>query len=119
MTETAPQQTPPPPPPERREPVLNIPATAVALIAVCAGVHLLRVYVFDIDQDIELLLRTAFIPIRYAGIFDIDVWAFTSPFTYTFLHGGLAHLAINMVWLAAFGSPLANRLGPVRFLVFW
>src|SRR5262245_39195032 len=29
------------------------------------------------------------------------------------------HLAINMIWLAAFGSPLANRIGAPRFLLFW
>jgi membrane associated rhomboid family serine protease len=29
------------------------------------------------------------------------------------------HLVVNMVWLAAFGSPLAYRLGPARLLAFW
>ena len=58
-------------------------------------------------------------PVRYSGQYDIDIYAFTTPFTYAFLHGGLAHLAINMVWLAAFGSPLANRLGTLRFALFW
>ncbi len=65
------------------------------------------------------MVRAAFIPIRYSGQFPIDVYAFTSPVTYSFLHGGLAHLAVNMVWLGAFGSPLANRLGAARFVLFW
>ncbi len=102
-----------------REPVFNIPPVIVLIVAVCAVVHLLRVYVLTLDQDIWLLLRAAFIPVRYSGYYDLDVYAFTTPFTYAFLHGGIAHLAINMVWLLAFGSPLANRLGAVRFLVFW
>lgn len=101
------------------EPVFNVPPVVVVIVAVCAVVHLLRVYVLTLDQDIGLLLRGAFIPVRYSGLYDLDVYAFTTPFTYAFLHGGLAHLAINVVWLLAFGSPLANRLGPVRFLVFW
>ena len=42
-----------------------------------------------------------------------------APLTYAFLHGGFAHLIINMVWLAAFGSPLANRLGAWRFALFF
>lgn len=102
-----------------RQPVFNIPAVVVALIGTCVAIHLVRLYVLTIDQDFALLLRAAFIPIRYGGQFDIDVYAFTSPFTYTFLHGSMAHLAINMIWLAAFGSPLANRLGVWRFLLFW
>ncbi|UZF94204.1 rhomboid family intramembrane serine protease [Bosea sp. NBC_00550] len=36
--------------------------------------------------------------------------------TYGFLHGSWLHLVSNAVWLAAFGSPVARRLGPNRFL---
>lgn len=104
---------------DRREPVFNIPGIVLLLIAVCVLVHAVRVYGLSVDQDIDLLLRAAFIPVRYSGIFDIDVYAFTTPFTYAFLHGDIAHLLINMVWLAAFGSPLANRLGTLRFAIFW
>ncbi|EHK54916.1 rhomboid family intramembrane serine protease [Allomesorhizobium alhagi] len=105
--------------PKRREPAFNLPGIVLAAIAICAIVHLVRVYALDFEQDLELLIRTAFIPIRYSGQFDIDVYAFSSPFTYAFLHGDFAHLAINMIWLAAFGSPLANRLGAARFAAFW
>jgi membrane associated rhomboid family serine protease len=105
--------------PERREPVFNLPGIVIAAIALCAGIHLLRLYVLTPDQDFELILRAAFIPIRYSGQFDLDFYAFSSPVTYSFLHGGFAHLLVNMVWLAAFGSPLANRLGALRFSLFW
>lgn len=105
--------------PERREPVFNMPAVVVALIAISVVVHLVRAYVLDSGQDFGLILRGAFIPVRYSGEYLVDVWAFTSPLTYSLLHGGFLHLAINMVWLAAFGSPLANRIGTLRFLLFW
>lgn len=105
--------------PPRGEPVFNLPAIVLALIAVNAGLHLIRLYVLTPGQDIALLLRAAFIPLRYSGAFEIDLYALTSPVTYAFLHGGLAHLLINMIWLAAFGSPLANRFGVWRFLLFW
>jgi membrane associated rhomboid family serine protease len=36
--------------------------------------------------------------------------------TYGFLHGSWMHLASNGLWLAAFGSPVARRLGTARFL---
>lgn len=103
----------------RREPVFNLPASVIAIIALCVAVHLVRVYMLSAEQDLDLLVRAAFIPIRYSGRFDLEVWAFTSPFTYTFLHGGFAHLAVNSIWLAAFGAPLANRLGTWRFLAFF
>lgn len=103
----------------RREPVFNLPAVVVVFIALCVAIHAVRVYVLTVPQDLELLVRTAFIPIRYSGQFPIDFYDFTSPVTYSLMHGGIAHLAINMIWLAAFGSPLANRIGWQRFLLFW
>lgn len=106
-------------PERRREPVFNLPPVVLAIIGLCIAVHLMRVYVLSEDQDFALLIRAAFIPVRYSGRFDIDFYAISSPFTYTFLHGGFVHLAINLVWLAAFGSPLANRFGAWRFSLFF
>jgi len=105
--------------PPRREPVFNLPPVVLAVIVLCIGIHVLRAYWLTPDQDFAVLLRAAFIPIRYSGQFELDVWAFTSPFTYTFLHGSFIHVAVNMIWLAAFGSPLANRIGTARFAAFF
>lgn len=105
--------------PTGREPLLNIPTAVVALIAICVAVQLVQSYLLTPRQDLAFLIRAAFIPVRYSGQYIIDVYAFTSPITYTFLHGGFIHLAVNMVWLAAVGTPLANRIGAVRFLIFW
>lgn len=102
-----------------REPVFNLPGIVVVLIAICAGIHLARVTMFDLDRELWLLVRFAFVPIRYTGGYDVDIYAFVAPWSYAFLHGGVAHLVVNMIWLAAFGSPLANRIGTVRFLLFW
>lgn len=102
-----------------REPVFNIPLVVLAIALTCVAIHLVRLYVLTLDEDIGLILRAAFIPIRYSGLYELDIYAFTTPFTYAFLHGGVGHLAINMVWLFAFGSPLATRLGAGRFLLFW
>lgn len=119
MTQTRPEDAVPDDEPPARQPVFNIPAVVVGLILVCVAVHLVRLYVLTIEQDTELLVRAAFIPIRYSGRYALEFYAFSSPFTYTLLHGSVVHLAINMIWLAAFGSPLANRLGIGRFLLFW
>ena len=43
--------------------------------------------------------------------------ALWSMLTYGLLHGSWVHLISNLLWLAAFGTPVARRLGPARFLV--
>jgi membrane associated rhomboid family serine protease len=101
------------------EPIFNIPLVVLLIVAICAGTELVRAYLLTPEQDFELLVRAAFVPIRYSGDYRIDLWAFTSPVTYAFLHGGFAHLILNMIWFLAFGSPLANRLGVLRFVLFW
>lgn len=102
-----------------REPVFTLPAVVVALIAACAVIHFVRAVLITPDTDMSLLLRFAFWPIRYSGGYDLDPYAFISPVSYSLLHGGVAHLGVNMIWLAAFGSPLAARIGTQRFLLFW
>ncbi len=106
-------------PPARREPVFNLPRIVIFFIAVCVAVYVIEFHVLSMQQDYELLVRGAFIPVRYSGEFPLDIYAFTSPVTYSLMHGSFAHLAVNMIWLGAFGSPLANRLGAARFVLFW
>jgi membrane associated rhomboid family serine protease len=107
------------PPEKRHEPVFNLPGIILLLIGICTAVQLFRLYVLDPRQDMTFMIDCAFIPIRYTGPYPIDFYAFISPVTYAFLHGGWTHLSVNMIWLAAFGSPLANRMGSSRFLAFW
>lgn len=40
-----------------------------------------------------------------------------SLLTYGLLHSGTAHIAMNCLWLAVFGSPLARRIGNMPFLL--
>lgn len=116
---TGPDHEPAPAEARPREPMFNLPGVVIALVAVCVGIHLIRVYLLSDSQDFLLILRFAFIPLRYSGDYPLDIFAFVAPASYSLLHGGLAHLAVNMVWLAAFGSPLASRIGAGRFLAFW
>ncbi|WP_165820285.1 rhomboid family intramembrane serine protease [Microvirga sp. KLBC 81] len=37
--------------------------------------------------------------------------------TYALLHGSWAHVLLNSIWLAAFGTPIARRCGVGRFLL--
>lgn len=113
-----------------REPILQIPGVVAGLIGVLIVVHLARTYLLSPEGDVEILLRFAFLPLRYLsaeqlsavlsggvlpGGVGADVWSFV---TYAFLHGGFVHLAVNSLWLAVFGSALARRFGTTRFLIF-
>jgi membrane associated rhomboid family serine protease len=114
---------PNPPPPATRQPVLNLPTVVAVTIAVLVAIHAWRVYWLDADAYVQAILDYAFFPIRetqpaaFAGIAPdgARVWSFV---TYALLHGDWMHVAINCVWLAAFGSPLARRFGASRFLAF-
>jgi membrane associated rhomboid family serine protease len=37
--------------------------------------------------------------------------------SYAFLHGSWAHVILNSIWLAAFGTPVARRCGAPRFIL--
>jgi membrane associated rhomboid family serine protease len=43
--------------------------------------------------------------------------AYWSIVTYALLHGSWTHILLNVVWLAAFGTPVARRCGAFRFFV--
>lgn len=110
---------------QKNPPIFNVPPVVFAFIGLFVGVHLLRDYL-PAQADWELVINFAFIPQRYAalmagqgdtfpgGLYG-DIWTF---FTYMFLHGDWTHLTLNSLWMLAFGTPLAIRLGAVGFVVF-
>jgi len=108
------------------EPIFNIPAVVVITIVLLAVIHLVRVAVLTSAEDLEVLLRFAFIPARYGsalaapgefpGGFGAEVWTFV---TYALLHNDATHLGVNVVWLLPFGSAVARRFGAWRFLAFF
>jgi membrane associated rhomboid family serine protease len=100
--------------------VLNAPAVVLVLIAVFIAVHLYLTRWADDGQAGWFVAHAAFIPLRLQAGFSTENWPLaTSGVTYAFLHGSWMHLAVNSVWLIAFGSPLAGRIGTIRFLLFF
>jgi membrane associated rhomboid family serine protease len=61
--------------------------------------------------------------VRRWGLVPLDVRdgpaATITLLTSTFLHAGWFHLAANMVYLAVFGPPVEQRLGPGRFALLY
>lgn len=104
-------------------PAFNVPGIILILIAILAIIHAIRVFVLGPVAASDVLLDFAFIPGCYGDVDEIcgfrsagaDIW---SPFSYAFLHGDWTHLGVNAVWLLAFGTPVARRLGTVRFATF-
>ncbi len=120
----------------------------LAVLAVLFGIHLIRQFLPD-DTDAWLLAHFAFVPGRLTFAVDpgsvlgqisasqvanaseadrIEVARFFlgdgtpqpwSVLTYALLHGNWTHVALNGIWLLAFGSPVARRFGSGRFLLFF
>lgn len=100
--------------PPAREPVFNLTATVTAALALLAALYL-AVSALPGAASETIVATLAFIPAR--GWSDPLSW--TGLVTHSLLHADFTHLAVNAIWLAAFGSPLAARLGPARFVAFW
>ncbi|MDA7945875.1 MAG: rhomboid family intramembrane serine protease [Hyphomicrobiaceae bacterium] len=104
-----------------RQPIFNIPASVVWLLVIMAGMHLLRSQLPSQVGE-ELLLTLAFIPARYvfpAPNLPGGEWADVTSFvTYMLVHGDATHLIVNSVWMLAFGSAVAKRVGSLRFILF-
>jgi membrane associated rhomboid family serine protease len=101
------------------EPVFNLPGVILALAAAMVAIHVIRVYFVSQDGNYTLLLLFAFIPLAYAGLgagFPYPLALLWTPVTYSFLHADWIHLSMNLLWMIAFGSPVARRLGAGRFL---
>lgn len=106
-------------------PAFNAPSVVISLVGAIVAAFLVQAY-SEPAVGIEMLYWGALNPARYApvdgsvyylpGGILADLWTFV---TYTFLHGGWAHVIFNSVWLLAFGTPVARRLGAPRFLVFY
>ena len=103
------------------EPVLNVPRSVAGVAALLTGVQFVRGLLPD-ELDLTLLLALAFIPARYSGAaLELPggyLTAVTSFVTYMVVHAGWLHLVVNLLWMLAFGSAVARRMGDLKFLSF-
>lgn len=130
-----------------REPIFNLPGIILIVLAALAGLHLVRIYVLSGAEDSYLLRALAFVPGQLTFQFDPDSIAaeltrlaragdrdrmlvaqfflgvgstqYWTPISYSLLHADSTHLAVNSLWLAAFGAPVARRFGWLRFLALF
>lgn len=128
---------------EDRERILNLPGVVTAVILVLALVQLALALVPNAIAN-DIFAQLSFIPARITFAFAPEAvarafadaaesgvnvsefavvlsgagQAWRTLLSYAFLHADWTHLTINCVTLAAFGSPVARRLRPLRFLAF-
>ena len=109
-----------------REPFLNAPASVFGLIAVILAAHVARILIPEALSD-RILETYAFIPARYVaaawaaqGGTPVSIWDGAVPFvSYMFLHADYLHVGVNCLWLLVAGTPVARRLGALKFLVLF
>ena len=100
----------------------TFPTVTILLIAVNIGVYVKEVQL-NREQQEKLMWRYAIVPARIVDAVSTspENAAALAPsfFTSMFLHGGLFHLLGNMWYLWIFGNNVEDRLGRVRFLLFY
>jgi membrane associated rhomboid family serine protease len=109
-----------------RQPIFNAPGVVVAVLGALVAVFLAVDPSWGLLPDetrARWLVLLAFFPERLGGgacgLPGGGLAAATQFVTHIFIHGDFMHLAINSAWLLAMGTPVARRLGTVRFLAFF
>lgn len=104
--------------PAKREPIFNVPAVVVVVIAGLVAIHATLVWLLGTEDRLLVTYLMAFHPwIFGAPVGDLYMPAmrYWTPVSYALLHGDWTHLGINCAYLLAFGTPVARRFGVVRF----
>ena len=109
-----PPATPPP------SPIFNLPGAVLAALVLLGLIYAVQSLVLSSSALDWLFFNFGFIPLRYiTPLSDQGPQLFWTPITYSLLHGSIEHIVFNGLWLMAFGTPVARRIGTSRFIVFW
>lgn len=101
----------------KREKIFNIPPVILWLFLLCCAVYIIPNYFMSSAAEEIFYSNFGFVPVVF--LHNHDVLTQISAVSYSFLHGSLTHLGLNMLWFIIFGTPLANRLGSFFFILFW
>ncbi|HEY5610285.1 MAG TPA: rhomboid family intramembrane serine protease, partial [Thermoanaerobaculia bacterium] len=99
----------------RRTPVVN------RAILIAIAVSFVAQFLFG-DGATRLINIFGFIPARFFDPSRFHYTAYETIFTLIsslFLHGGMVHVAGNMIYLWIFGDDVEDRLGRLEYLVFF
>jgi len=94
----------------------TFPVVTVALIVVNSAVFLLEAFL-GVDAN-SMVSSYGVVPAQLVSNWTNPLISVTL-FTSMYLHGGWAHLIGNMLYLGIFGDNVEDRMGHVRFLIFY
>lgn len=100
------------------QPFLRAPASVLSLIAVLLAAHVIRVLAPTAVSE-RILNDYALDPARYSSVHSSWLDKLIPLFSHMLLHANAAHIAVNCVWLLAFGPVVARRFGGVPFVMFF
>jgi membrane associated rhomboid family serine protease len=89
----------------------SFPVVTCVLIAINVAVFLLELSAGD-----AFIEKWAFVPVRFNSEPLANIFTVISAM---FMHGGWLHLGGNMLYLWIFGDNVEDRLGPVKFTIFY
>jgi membrane associated rhomboid family serine protease len=90
-------------------PSRTTPGVTITLIVLNVVIYLLQLMLSDQGRD-AFLIGFGLVPAYFSLL---------NAFTAMFVHGGLAHLGGNMLFLWIFGDNVEDRLGHGRFIAFY
>lgn len=96
-------------------PTRHVPLVNYALIAANIIVFVLQ-WLAGPAQE-RMIYQFALIPSSFTS--NVDLGDIADIFTSMFMHGGLAHIGGNMLYLWIFGDNVEDRMGPVKYLLFY
>ncbi len=101
----------------------RVPVVTLALIAANISVFIVQLGLppLELRESLEVygVVPQRFWLVLREGLFPLVPGEFLTLVTAGFLHGGWGHLISNLWGLWLFGDNVEDRLGPVRFLIFY
>src|SRR5437588_12542345 len=86
------------------------------LVLACAGIFLVQTLLQLFNMPAYRLFNREFGLVPFDFLFRLHLW---QPVTYIFLHGGLWHILLNMLFLWMFGVDLERAWGTHRFYTYF
>jgi membrane associated rhomboid family serine protease len=99
-----------------KNPTSHVPVMTIILIAVNALVFFYELSLGDAGMN-QLVLQYGLVPARITG--NLNEQSALTFITSMFLHGGWLHILGNMLYLWIFGNNIEDRLGIIRFTLFY
>lgn len=103
-------------------PTRGIPYVTIGLITANTAVFVFQAILGPKTGEI-FILKTAAIPYEIMSLKDVSPSGFLPPpftlLTSMFVHGGFFHVFWNMLFLWIFGDNIEDRLGKIKFIIFY